>query len=223
VRIVERLRRHAETTGLKIENSFLIYEEYFVYEITYVLENTTSRPLLVTIEAPIINGRELYDTRRADVETLNEHRWHIHVPAHAKTEFIRKERQRGRRREELRHLGYNRLQKFLANRWLDQATFNQLAEMLDTLGALKQTHAEREKFTSERNEVYKQQEQLRANLQTLQSVGQEAVLRNQMLGQLEATQNRLEEIENRLHDLTRQQGEAEARIQQIIDGLNPPA
>ncbi|MDL1893701.1 hypothetical protein FBQ87_12580 [Sphingobacteriales bacterium CHB3] len=79
--------------------------------------------------------------------------------------------------------------------------------------------AEREKLATERQDIYQKQEQLRANLQTLQPTGQEASLRSRMLGQLETTQNRLEEIDQRIAYLNHEEEAAEHRIEAMIAAL----
>ena len=65
----------------------------------------------------------------------------------------------------------------------------------------------------------KQQEQLRANLTTLQPTGQEAALRNRMLGQLESSQDRLEAIEVEVNKLNQLIADSEKKIDEIVAGL----
>lgn len=219
VQITEHPQHSSETAGLKIEGAYLLFEEYQVYQVTYTLENTTAKTLTIMIEAPIHVGNELFDTRNADVETATERRWRVNVPARTRTQFVSKERHRTRRHEELRKLNYERLRQFLAKRWLDQTTYDELNEMLNNLGSIQQAQIERKKLEGQRDATYKQQEQLRANLQALQAAGQEATLRNRILTQLESSQNRLEAIDQQLEALRQQEERAEARVNQIIESL----
>jgi hypothetical protein len=190
-----------------------------VQAVTYTLENTTAKPLTVTIEAPTYAGLELFETPSPDVETASERRWRVNIAAHSQAEFTRKERRLRRRHQELRRLDYQNLQHFFKNRWLDQVVFERLSEMRDNLGLIQRAHARQGELESERKTIYEQQEQLRANLKTLQPTGQEAAFRNRLLSQLEGTQNRLDEIEQQQHDLAQQITEAEARIDEIIASL----
>jgi hypothetical protein len=219
VRVTERPEHRTEHAGLNIKDAYLVYEEYDVQNTTYVLENTTAKALTVTIEAPIVTRQELFETATPDVETAVERRWRVNVPRRGKAEFTRKERRRNWRREELRRLDQRQLQRFMQNRWLDQTTLDALSEMLDNLGRIQRAQIQQQELENERAAIYRQQEQIRANLSALQATGQEAALRGRVLAQLEATQNRLEAIDQEFADLSRQIAEADSRVNEIIEGL----
>jgi hypothetical protein len=220
VRVVEHPISRTETAGLNIQGRYLVYEEYQVRGTTYFIENTAQRALKLMIEAPVLAGWEIFDTPAPDVANATEQRWRVTVAAGGKAEFVRLERQRTRRYEELLRLNYAQLQDYLNNRWLDSTTFNQLHELLDKQSGIVQAKAQKEQLTTERDALYKKQEQLRANLTTLQPSGQEGALRRRMLGQLEETQNRLEAIDAEMTSLTTQIATAEAKIEDLIRALS---
>jgi hypothetical protein len=219
VRVMERFDYKVLTASLSIKDAYFIYEQYRTNETIYLIENTTAKPVAILIEAPIQSGSELFETRPPDVETANEQRWRINVPARTKTQFVRKDRYRTERREEVRRLDYQGLQNFFENRWLDRETLDLLREMLDNMALIQNAQAEQAKLTKENKAIYERQEQLRANLGALSPTGQEAGLRNRMLGQMEKLHNRLEETDRRLSELTEQITAANERIDQIIAGL----
>lgn len=219
IKITETPHNSTETVGLKIQGAFLVYDNYAVTRTRYSLENTTARSAVVTIEAAILHDHELFETPPPDVETSTDRRWRVSVPAHRKTEFTRSERRRTYRQQEIRKLAYKDLQTYLKNRWLDQPTFDALQGILEQIDSIAKMQAEREKLATERQDIYQKQEQLRANLQTLQPTGQEASLRSRMLGQLETTQNRLEEIDQRTAYLNHEEEAAEHRIEAMIAAL----
>ncbi|GAB4519876.1 MAG: hypothetical protein OHK0046_29400 [Anaerolineae bacterium] len=219
VRVTEHKVDNVEVNGVNIEGAFLVYEEYQIERVNYILENTTSRALVITIEAPTRGDYELFDTPDPAMETARERRWRVELPPHTKREFTRKERQMQWRHQELRRLDYSSLQRFLENRWLDQGTYDQLADMLSNLTFIIRARVQREDLADERRTLYEQQEQLRANLTTLQTNGPESGFRNRLLKQLEESQDRLDEIEKTVDELTQQITEAERRIDAIIEGL----
>lgn len=219
VRVVERFNYKVETVGLNIKDRFLVFDQYEVEDITYVIENSTARTLIITVEAPIRTDFELYNMPPADVETVSERRWKVTVPVRAKTEFQRKERHRIERSEELRRLDYKQLQHFMENRWLDRSTLDALSEMLDNMGSIQRWQGQLSELHKERTAIYQQQEQIRANLAALQPTEQEAALRNRVLAQLEAAQNRLEDIARQHAELTQQITESDRRVNEIIEGL----
>lgn len=219
ITVTERPQSFMETNGLHLNGTMIIFAEYHINQVTYVLENTTDKDMILLIEAPIVTGYELYDTAFPSVETATERRWQVSVPAGRQVEFTRSERRLGQRQEQLQRLDHRRLQEFLKQEWLDQATFDRLAELLDTYANIEQAQAELEKLGQEREVVYQQQEQLRANLSTLQAEGPEAALRNRMLGQLEQTQDRVEAINQRQAELQQVVVDANERINAIIESL----
>lgn len=219
VRVTERYQSNNQTMGLSIKDAYLVYQEYVISETTYSLENTTGRPLTITLEAPVISDYELFDTRAADVTTATERRWRVDVPARGKAEFLRKERHLTHRYENLRNLNYKNLQHFMANRWLDQAAFERLSEMLDAMQKVADARSRKDQLNAESENLYKQQEQLRANLGVLQPTGQEATLRNRILKQLESTQNRLEAVTRQLEEEEQKIAQGSEKVQQIIDSL----
>lgn len=219
VRITEHQESATHDTGLTIKDAYFVYEQFVVAVTKYTIENTTSKPQTVTIEAPIQTGWELADMRVPDVVTATEHRWRVNIAARSKTDFVRRTRFRSFRREEVRQLSYQKLQEIGKHTWLEEAVRGKLAEMLNELSRIQQANAGQKKLAAERETLYKQQEQLRANLTTLQSAGQEAALRTRMLGQLETSQNRLEAIEREVAQLAQQVVESEQKITQIIAGL----
>lgn len=219
VRVTERHKVKNQITGLSIENGYLVYQEYVISEVAYTLENTTAKALTITIEAPIQDGYELFETLPTAVTTATERRWRVNVQARGKAEFVRKERRLSKRLEGLMNLKYKNLQEFMANRWLDQATFERLSEMLNTIQAVQDARSRKDQLNTESENLYKQQEQLRANLGVLQPTGQEATLRNRILKQLESTQNRLEAITRQLEEEDQKIAQGSEKVQQIIDSL----
>jgi hypothetical protein len=219
VKVTEVQQNHIETTGIDIQDRLLIYEQYVVDSKTYKIENTTSAPLVITIEAPIHAATELHDTPPPDVETATHRRWRVNVPARSQTDFPTIGRMRTSRREKVRNLGYQQLSELLKNKWLDDAIANDLKDMLDELSSISNMKAEQDGLGIEKSELYAKQKQLRENLGALQATGDEATLRNRILSQLEDSQDRLEAIEARERALTPAIDEAEVRVEAIIKAL----
>jgi hypothetical protein len=220
VKISQREDWTTETTGLSFGGAYLVYEEYNVWQIEHRIENTTADDRVITIEVARHDPEyELFDTPSPDIQTNTECRWRINVPARSRAGFVLRMRRRTRRQEQLRGLRYEQLQRFLEQRWLDQATFDLLDGMLGQLRSIEEMQRELEKIASEREQLYKQQEQLRENLGALQPTGKEAALRDRLLGKLEESQNKLDAHEVREADLNRQIVEAEAQVERIIGSL----
>jgi hypothetical protein len=219
ITVTERHESNNIYTGLQIENGVIFEQYYWIASITYVLENTTGKARTVTIEAPIQTGWELYETRTPDVETANEQRWKVEVVARGRVEFVRKTRNLRYNRRDIRSLDYRRLQEYLENKWLDDELYSGLKEILDTINLINRAQRRIGQLKTERQEIYKQQEQIRANLGALSASGQEAALRKRLLTQLESTQDRLDAIDKDLAEADTFIKTAEKKVQDLIDTL----
>lgn len=223
VRVVERSARHTEMAGLVIREGYLLINEYQVQTTTYMLENDTDQDHVITIEAPVTSQYELFDTPPPDAETATERRWRVEVGARGEAIFTRRERRLTSRHEQISDLDYRRLERYLRDRWLDQATFDALSTLLDNLAFIEQAKQEQDKLKAERGEVYEREAQLRENLHALKPTGQEGHLRARVLQQLTASEDRLDAIDTRVDELTRQIEQAEARIKEILTELEQKA
>jgi hypothetical protein len=218
VRITEFAENTRETVSLSIAQAMIRYDEYNIYTVLYVVENSSNKPASVLIEAAVIHGYQLFNTDTPLVDTATERRWRVDVPARGKTEFKASYRQLTYRNQEIRHLEYQVLSNFLQNKWLDRALFDKLNDLLDKYNSVAKANTERNTLDKEREKVYKQQEQLRANLNTL-TQAQEQTLRQRMLNQLEQTQNRLDDIESRSQELTQMIEDTEKQIKRMVGAL----
>ncbi len=220
VRITEQYHRDTETTGLSIKDAYFVFEQYETTRTTYLIENTTTKSVTVMIEAArLSNDWDLHETTSPEVETATERRWKVTLPARAKTEFPVQHRRRTYRSEAVQNLDYRQLQDYTSKGWLDKAIRGELGAMLDEMNAIQQANTRLEALEGDTQKLHKQQEQLRANLNSLQATGQEAALRNRMLGQLEASQDRLEAIEAEVNKLNQLIADGEQRIDELVAGL----
>lgn len=220
IKVTEHPHTQTETVSINIEDGLLIFEERWSEEVTYTLENTTSRDENVTIEAKAMAHLELFDTPSPDYESANERRWRVHVRAQSSAKFVHKVRRPLRRRENLMNLRYQDLLKYLENRWLDQHTFDELSEILTNLEHIQRAKNQQKKLKAEQEDIYNQQEQLRKNLGALQTTGKEAGFRDRLLAQLEASQDRLDDIDTEYEAAEQRKLQADKQIDAIIAGLN---
>ncbi len=217
VKITEHPRTEHQLVAVHVENSALFEQVSHIRRMTYVIENNTKDEKVITIEAPITTDYDLFETAQPDVETAEERRWRVTVPAQGKIEFERKERRLMFERRDIERMTYKKLADYLENRHLDQQTFDNLRGILDLIATINKARHEIQKLNDERAAIYREQEQLRANLGALQPTGQEATLRNRLLGKLEATQDRLDAIAD---EVTTAETTIAASRQQIDEALD---
>jgi hypothetical protein len=219
IKVTEHQYNENVVSGIKIENGFLWEQVYLINEVTYIIDNSSSKPQTVTIEAAIHAKYELFETLQPDIETTNERRWKISIDARGKAEFIRKQRLMRYDRREIHNLDYQKLSEYLEKKWLEKSTYDELWAILELVHQIRKEEIKINKQSQERSNIYQQQEQLRANLGALQPTGQEANLRNRLLKQLETTQDRLDEIEKAIIEANQFIEAGNKRVQQLIAEL----
>jgi hypothetical protein len=219
VHIVEGYTASSETARLIVGSQYLLHEDFNIGVTTYAIENTTNRPLTVTVEAPIQPSWELFETPPPTDETLTDRRWQVSVAAHGRATFTRRERLLTSRSEAIINLDYRVLMSYFEDRWLDHAAFERLKGILERRDWVRKAQQEQGKLESERTKLYQQQEQLRANLGSLRETGKEADLRDRMLAQLAGSQDRLDAIDARLAELAHLISAAEAELQEMLKDL----
>ncbi|MEM6527078.1 MAG: hypothetical protein AAF653_02225 [Chloroflexota bacterium] len=212
----DRAREHH---ALNIENGYLLEQWYTIIQTSYTIENTTDDAKTVTVEQALGSQDNLFQTREPDSETLNEKRWRVAVEAKSKTVFRVNKRYIQSQNHLLRDLKFEQIQRWADKRYLDQELFEELGELTKTLTFIQKTKDANYALRNEREEIYGRQEQFRANLGALQSTGKEATLRDRILAQLTASQDRLDEIEKALTLGERTINESEKRVEAIILSL----
>jgi hypothetical protein len=221
VRVAEATEVRQELFRLHIKDAVLVSQHYHIVRTTYTIENSTTRDLTVTVEAAINPHLTLTEaTPPPDAETLTERRWAVAAPAGQKTPFVVEGRRGIEQQEYVRNLSYARLAEFLRENLLSRALHDALAEVLNEVAKAQKANANRRNLEAEREAQYKAQEQVRGNLGALKGEGREGALRERLLTQFEAAQDRIERLNAEIARLTDEIAVAEAQIETLIAGLN---
>ncbi|MCI0710825.1 MAG: hypothetical protein L0154_11755 [Chloroflexi bacterium] len=221
VNITEKPHSDTRTTGLHIRKGFVVYEQWAVQGTKYVIENTLDKDITLTLEARLFNNYELFDTPEPDVETATERRWRIEIPARSRKDFVQMQRTRTHRQERLEDLQYIKLQQFLNNKWINDAIYDELKQMLDLLRQVHTLENEQRQVASDKQALFEEQKQQRENLQALSGGNEdEAPLRARVLAKLSTTQDRLDAIEEREAELKAEMSQLRDEIESIIKGFD---
>lgn len=219
VTVKESFRGTPELRGLSIDNQYLKQQLYTVHHTTYTIENATTTDKVVTIESAKQDNLDLFDTPEPDATTLNERRWKIAVPASDSAVFVSKERQMLWNHQNIRHMSYLELDRFLENEYIDNALIDDLRDILDAVQSIKSMKMQISKGEQEQKSLYEKQDQLRKNMKSLGSSGKEGTLRQRVVDQLEASQDRLEVIDVEIEEFKSAIIETEHTITDLIDAL----
>jgi hypothetical protein len=193
---------------LQIRGAYLHFEEWDIRWREYQANNRTGRALTVLVEHPRTAHYTLFDTAGPKERTDEHLRFEVQIAARGETKLRVQERRLIRRREELQRQSYDGLRRYLRQGLLAQAPYNRVAEILALWEKIGDHKKQIEQLKQARQAIYKGQDQIQGNMGALGTTGKEGALRARYVEQLE-------ESENRLKDLARQESDLKAEIERI--------
>jgi hypothetical protein len=219
IKVREEWGSAREIRGLEIKEAYLHIEEWAVRWREYRLHNRTEQPMTVLVEHPRTADYELYDTAEPRERTEEHQRFEIEVQPHAEAKLRVQERSLIARREALQRQSYERLQRYLQQGVLDEATYDRVAELLDLWEKIADNERRLRDADQHRQKIYQTQQQIQGNMGALSATGKERSLRNRYVEQLEATEDQLRTLERREADLRdeiqRLNNEVEERLEAL--------
>jgi hypothetical protein len=194
-------------------------EEWDVRWREYRLSNSTQGALKVLVEHPRTTRYKLHETLEPKEQTDEHLRFEVTVPARDETELTVRERRLRRRREELRRQSYQGLQRYLRQGLIDPRTHAKIAELLRLWERIADEEKALEKVETERQKIYKGQQQIQGNMGALSTTGKEGALRARYVDQLEASEDRLKTLDRRESDLKANAERLKQEIEAKIEAL----
>ena len=196
----------------------MLQNYYDIRRTTYRLDNRTAQAKKVLIEHGL-SDYVIFDTPTPAEKTLDTHRYRVDTPAGKVTEFTVQERYLRTRREELHNLSYQGLQRYFADKLLDQKAYEGLKALLDAwaeIARLEKAVADQEQ---QRGKIYKTQEQAQKNMAVLSNAGEEGKLRGRYVKQLTESEEQLAEIERTVARLQAEIEQKKTHLEQMIAAL----
>lgn len=198
------------TSGLRVRDDYLIVQEWDVRLTYYRIHSTLAAPAEVTIEQALLPNYALADTPAPLEQAGGLARWVVMCAPNAETSFVVRQRAETSRWEQVRGLSASQLREFLKQRFLDDATYNALAGVIELYGQIDAHQHRLEAIERERKAAYKQQQQIQGSLAPLGREGEEGALRTRYVATLGGLEDRLMALEAE----ERQLNEAIAQIEE---------
>jgi len=207
-------------TGLAIRDDYVLYQHQKVYTTTYSLQNKTQHDRVVTIEVAKSDTRQLHDTRDPDTETASVRRWKVNVPAGETVAFIRKEYEVNMTSQHVRSLKIDDLDQLADNTHIDSALVEGLHEVVEAEKSIVAMRQQSINLHDERRTIFEKQEQLRKNMGTLSTTGEEGDYRQQVIKQMREAQDRIEAIDTEKTTLQATISETDDSVKAMIMTLS---
>lgn len=194
VHVKEEIQSTTELQSLELKAGYLLQHVYNIRQTTYSLDNRTGQAKTVLIEHTRRGSYTPFDTPEPAEKTLETARYKVEATPRQITKFVVKERFLQARREELRNLSYKGLQKYFADKLLDQAAYEGLKALLDTWAEINRLEQAIKQAEQRRAKIYEAQTQTQKNMQVLATTGEEGRLRGQYVQRLAQSEEELAAI-----------------------------
>lgn len=218
IHVKEEIKTESQLQSLWIKEGYLLQNFYDIRRTIYRLDNRTAQAKKVLIEHGL-SDYVIFDTTAPTEKTLDTHRYQVDTPAGKVTEFTVQERYLRTRREELHNLSYQGLQRYFADKLLDQKAYEGLKALLDAwaeIARLEKAVADQEQ---QRGKIYKAQEQAQKNMAVLSNAGEEGKLRGRYVKQLTESEEQLAEVERTVARFQAEIEQKKTRLEQMITAL----
>ncbi len=204
ITIAEEHSGERQTSGLSVRDDYLIIQEWDIRQTLYRIHSTLSASAEVTIEQALLPSYTLTDSP---------------APSEQETIFIVRQRSETSRWERIGDLAPKQLREYLRQRYLDEATYQDLVGVLEVYGQIAGHRRRLEEIERERKAIYKQQQQIQGSLGPLGREGEEGALRSRYVATLGGLEDRLvglgDEEQRLLAEITRLEAEVQRRLGEL--------
>jgi hypothetical protein len=219
VKVTEEGGSRSELHHLYVESAYFKIEEWLISWRDYAVTNKTAARVKVLVEHSPTYEAELFDTPDP-VESTDEHlRFEVRVPARGEKTLRVQERRLIARREEIRRQSYESLQKYLRKGLIDRETHDAVREILGLRENIERTREKLADIEREREKIHASQKQIQGNMKALGASGKEGELRAGYVAKLEATEERLRELDEKEADFKAQLARYEEDLDRRLRGL----
>ena len=210
ITVQEEHRGERRIGAIRIREDYLLVQEWDLQHTVYRIDNRLSKGVDVVVEQLLTPGYELTETRASDEQSQGLARWAVGCPAGEETIFAVHQRREFSRREQVRGLTPKQLHEFLRRRYLDEATYQALSDVLAIYGRIDAHQRRLAEIAGQRQGLFEQQRQIQGSLAPLGREGEEGALRARYVATLG-------DIEDRLAALAAEEQRLQAEISQLED------
>jgi hypothetical protein len=197
----------------------LVVEHYLLRRTKYVVRNKGKRPATLFLEHPRQNW-ELRDTAEPAETTEGYWRFKLELAAGASVEFPVTERTRGAQQYHFSNIQEEHVMLFLNKHYIDQRFAQALREILAMKERVAALTGEEKRLTEERAQLFKDQERIRSNIESLKSGASQRELAERFVSKLREQENRLDAIGVELEKLSQERKAANDEISRRIQSLS---
>ncbi|MCP3064673.1 hypothetical protein LXT21_38475 [Myxococcus sp. K38C18041901] len=203
-----------------VNHGSLMAEYHNVRRTTYVVRNKAPRPQVLFIEHPRIGWELAKDVPAPEETTDGFWRFKRTLAAGAQETFVVSERTTGHRHYALSSVGPDDVAFFLSQRYVDKAMSDALREVIAIRERVATLTRDEQQLTQERAQLFKDQERIRSNIESLKSGVSQRELAERFVAKLNEQEDRLEAIARELERLAKERQAAQEELHRRVQSLS---
>ncbi|MFP2961869.1 hypothetical protein ACLEPN_29750 [Myxococcus sp. 1LA] len=201
-------------------NSGMLVAEYFhMRRTTYLSRNKAQRAQVLYVEHPR-TGWELAKGAPEPAETTDGFwRFKRELAAGTQDSLTITERTRGQRQYLISSMGLDEVSYFVSQRFVDEKMAGALKEVVAQREQVDALAKDEQRLQEERNQLFRDQERIRSNIESLKSGASQRELADRFVAKLNEQEDRLEAIARELEALAKQRQAAQKALSRRIQDL----
>lgn len=217
VRVLKRMDSATVTSGVRLTRDGLYEEQRQEAHHIVEAENDHDEEVELVVELPKIQNRTLTpESAVPKEETASYRRFAMTLPPHGKAELRVLERWPTWRHVALQSLAALELERWLRDKFLDDATFRSLSGILARWQRARELRQQKTRTETAQQQAYAKQTKITEQLNVLKETGPEGALRLRYVKELEAEQDKVNAAEQ---ESRRLQAEIEAEERAAQDEI----
>jgi hypothetical protein len=186
---------------------------------TYKIRNNNTTSRTIVIEHPVRSGWKLVAMTPAE-SSANSYRFKVESKPKSTTEFAVQEESPLESSIAVSSIGAEQIAIWVRERSIDPGIEKSLQTIVDKKTEINDLTGKIESLDKEQNNIFKDQERIRGNLERLNQTPEEATLRQRYIRQLNDQENRLNAIGSERAKLDQSRSAAQKQFEELIQKLS---
>ncbi|HZI11465.1 MAG TPA: hypothetical protein VE153_13865 [Myxococcus sp.] len=202
-----------------VSQGTLVVEYFHLRRTKYLVRNKAPRPQVLYVEHPRVGWELMKDAPEPAETTDGAWRFRRELAPSAQDELVVAERTRGQRQYVLANLGLDEVTYFVSSRYFDQRMADTLREVVVLRQRVAELGRDEQRFTAEREQLFRDQERIRSNIESLKSGMSQRELAERFVTKLNEQEDRLEAIGRELERVMKERQAAQEEVNRRIQSL----
>ena len=189
---------------VRIANGIVYLYHAILHTTAYVIRNKSTHRIDLILEHPFRHGWELVDTPEPRERTDNYYRFRMDVDAQLQREFAVIEKGLEQRSISVASITADQIRELVSTNYLDARAQHSLKEITELQNRIADLDRNLKLLVQSVQNIYKNQERLRQNLQALGDRQEETELRQKYVRQLSEEEDHVQEINKKIDALSQE-------------------